>query len=205
MNKRLFSLLILIPFLLFMADQALSNPGPGDKRKKRKAAKAAAEAQTEAQAANSPTISQEDGFSRDYSPGQTARLKNYFATKGNKKFVYRKFKYLESEETSETVKTLVKDSLLDVMEEIDPVNLYGENYYPSRCGTGYRYGIIANANGAIPYKGLLCASRSCNTWEVAHFRFDIPTRKIEMKLPYAMGYVGVEEYARLRRALTVPS
>ena len=198
MNKRLFSLLILIPFLLFMADQALSNPGPGDKRKQRKAAKAAAEAQ----AANSSAITQEEGFSRDYSARETARLKNYFDTQGMKKFVYRKFKYVDPEQVPEPVQTLVTDSLIDVMEDMDPVNLYEGDYYPSRCWTGYRYGILANSNGGKPYRGLLCASRRCNTWEVAYFRFDLPTRKIEVKLPLGKGYVGVEEYARLRKTVS---
>ena len=196
MKKNRWILLLIFPLLAFLADQAMGHPGPGDKRKKKKK-----KAATEAQASDTVSLGQLEGFSRDFEDHSINLLNAYFRKLDTTEFEYDRWRFARTKGMSEEKKKFLDTHLIHEVKEIDPDNIYNGRFWPSRCWKGYQYGILANSIQLPVQKGVLLSSNHCSRHELGEFRYDMKKSLVEMRLPHRMGYVSIAEYFRIRTAV----
>lgn len=210
MNKKLFATLLLIPMLIFVADQVMGNVGPeGGKDKKKK--KHNTEAQAAKPAEQAAIVSQEAEVAPENSVMATgvahteaqkmAILKTYFnkLEDGSEDFWTENMIYSGDEVIPAKTRNFLNKKLLSKVEKIDPAELGDPDEWFSRCPSGYRYYIDGTEDEKPLASGVMCQDRGCNTVSMGKFEYDVETGTIVMLLPQDLGKVSVEEYFSLRK------
>lgn len=71
----------------------------------------------------------------------------------------------------------------------------------SRCPSGYEVYIIKNDN-KITSEGWMMSSSGCDYDPMARFRFDIPNEKVEVLVSEKAGFLPIDDYLKLYKAVS---
>jgi hypothetical protein len=217
MNKKLLTLLLILPVALFAADKALGHdtPGGGKEKTRRKAteqvqvkAEPVAEAETatlQAEQTNATTISHSVQTSESTTTDHGADLKREIADlkasfDDQEGAEYQRYNdaaqiWLGDERLSADTREFLEKKALAPFKA---ANLFGINLEKSfsRCPSGYHITVVENEEGQVTDEGYLVRDQGCWDRPVARFRYNVAAEEVAVFVSPTVN-IGLDEFLKL--------
>lgn len=217
MNRKTLALLLLLPMMVFVVDQAFGI-GMMEGGKEKKAKKESPEAKAgpveqevqEQQVQEEPVpvkivekTEKEGGKERSYNASNAKAMAASLeeTLEENRADFYDRFEdmafrySIEEIGGEETVKFLDKN-VLEVLKKIDPSEISMKKWF-SRCGTRYNYSVYTDKEGQLTNYGEMIISEGCDEQPLGRFRYDVASESVEAFVSKEHGYIGLKEYFKL--------
>lgn len=217
MNKKLLTLLLILPVALFAADKALDHntAGGGKEKSRRKAteqtqikAEPVAEAETatlQAEQTNATTTQTRDARTTEDSADERraallndiSKLKESFDQEGQEYQRYNDGQHLwlgDERLSAETVAFLEEK----VVEPFKAANLFGIDLEKSfsRCPSGYHIVIVQGEDAQVTDEGYMIRDQGCWDRPVARFRYNVAAEEVAVLLSPTTS-IGLDEFLKL--------
>lgn len=215
MNRKTLVILLVLPLLVFAADQAFTafRSDGGDKKKDKQEQKMIQEPSQEAQAvqdealeANPAIKNSEAVVKASKKMSQAELIREIVAEQDNINATYASLDYSEDmvwrghESIAEATRKWLDKKLMAVMEKIDPMTLdLSESF--GRCPSGYYYSILTEKDGKPTRSGWLIMEQGCDDQPMGLFRYDEAMTKVEVRVSDEAGYVPLKDYLRILKKI----
>lgn len=195
MNRKTLALLLLIPMMVFIVDQAFGiGTLEGGKEKKK--------GQTEAQAPIQQAVPSPES-ARVVEAASAAEMASSLEKTLQKsqsnlydRFETMEFRYAIEEMAGPATSDFLNENVLEVLKEVDPCEVNMKEWF-SRCGTRYNYAIYTDAKGEMTNEGEMIISRGCSEASVGLFRYDMAAQSVEAFVSEEHGYLPLKKYLQV--------
>ena len=200
MNKKLLTLLLLLPVGFFLADKVLGiNTPEGDKAKFEQPTKTAG-CEAENTSNELPDFVQLSSLDNHQLKNLQAKALKVREEMEEDEAVAR-FHEADlfqgySVELSEEFTALMDKQVVAPMQKADVFDLNLVDEF-SRCSSGYHYNVIAAEDGTPSNKGYLVRDEGCWDRPFAIFQADLAANKVGIELPDGAGTVSVRDFLSL--------
>ena len=188
-------MLLLIPMMVFIVDQAFGiGMMEGGKEKKKQDTQAEAPQQRAVPSPESERVT-EAASAAEMATSLKSTLQQ---SKSNfyERFETMEFRYNIAENAGEATSEFLQENVMEVLEKVDPCEVKMQEWF-SRCGTRYNYAIYTDAEGELTNEGEMIISRGCSEAPIGRFRYDVAASSVEAFVSEEHGYIPLKKYLKV--------
>lgn len=204
MNRKTLVILLVLPLIVFGADQAFtafrSDGGGKDKNKPKQ--EVIQQPSIEANSANGNESKKADKPAKAVKKmSMSELLREIKAEKPNSEEEYYSLDYSEDliwrgdKSIAKATRKWLDENLKQTMDKIDPMTFDLSGSF-GRCSSGYYYNILAGTDGEPTREGWMIMEEGCDDKPMGRFRYDQAMTKIEVRVSEDAGYIPLKEYLR---------